>query len=136
MAMRAAVYCRISRDKVGARLGVERQRVDCVELAERRDLTVVETFTDNDVSAYSGKRRPGYQRMLEGIERGRIDVVLAWHPDRLHRSPKELEAYIDVCSVRNVATHCVRAGEVDLSTANGRMVARIAGAVARHESEQ
>ncbi|MDT7743539.1 MAG: site-specific recombinase, partial [Actinomycetota bacterium] len=39
MAPRAAVYCRISRDKVGAGLGVERQRADCVELAKRLGAT-------------------------------------------------------------------------------------------------
>jgi DNA invertase Pin-like site-specific DNA recombinase len=62
--------------------------------------------------------------------------VLAWHTDRLHRSPKELETYIDLCEPRGVVTRTVRAGELDLATASGRMVARQLGAVARYESEQ
>jgi len=133
--VRAASYGRISKDKVGAGLGVERQEADCRELAARLGWTVVEPFCDNDLSAYSGKRRPRYQAMLDAIRAGRIDAVLAWHTDRLHRSPVELETYITVCQPREVPTHCVKAGVLDLSTASGRMTARIIGAVARHESE-
>ncbi|PZS15341.1 MAG: recombinase family protein [Pseudonocardiales bacterium] len=132
---RAAVYCRISKDRVGAGLGVERQEADCRELAARLGWTVVEVFPDNDLSAFTGKRRPSYRRMLDAIRDGRVDAVLAWHTDRLHRSPVELEEYISACQPGEVPTHCVTAGVLDLSTASGRMTARITGAVARHESE-
>src|SRR4051812_26088343 len=94
MPSRAAVYCRISDDRTGRALGVERQRIDCEQLATARGLTVVARFTDNDMSAYSGKPRPGYLAMLNAIDAGALDVVLAWHPDRLHRSPVELEGFI------------------------------------------
>jgi site-specific DNA recombinase len=132
---RAAIYCRISKDKTGGGLGVERQEADCRELAARLGWTVVETFVDNDISAYSGKVRKRYRAMLDAIRSGRVDAVLAWHTDRLHRSPRELEEYIAVCEPRSVPTHCAKAGVLDLSTASGRMTARITGAVARGESE-
>jgi len=135
MMTRAAVYARISKDKVGAGLGVERQQADCRALAERLGWPVVEVFTDNDLSAYSGKRRPRYRAMLEAIRAGRVDAVIAWHNDRLHRSPTELEEYIVACEPRSVPTHCVKAGPLDLTTANGRMTARITGAVTRGEVE-
>ena len=96
---------------------------------------MVEVFTDNDLSAYSGKRRPRYRAMLEAIRAGRVDAVIAWHNDRLHRSPTELEEYIVACEPRSVPTHCVKAGPLDLTTANGRMTARITGAVTRGEVE-
>jgi site-specific DNA recombinase len=131
---RAAIYCRISQDRIGAGLGVDRQEQDCRALAAARGWTVVEVYVDNDTSAYSRRARPGYERMLAAIDAGRIDAVLAWHADRLHRSPVELERYID--ATQHAPTHTVRAGELDLSTASGRMTARIVGAVARHESEQ
>ncbi|MGC1732681.1 MAG: recombinase family protein, partial [Pseudonocardiaceae bacterium] len=135
MSRSAAIYCRISRDRVGAGLGVDRQRTDCQELAARLDWSVVAVHTDNDLSAYNGKRRPGYQALLEDLRNGRANAVLAWHTDRLHRSPVELETYIGVCEAGGVPTHCVKAGPLDLSTASGRMTARITGAVARHEVE-
>jgi len=73
--------------------------------------------------------------MLDAIRAGRVDAVIAWHHDRLHRSPVELEEYISACEPRSVPTHCVKAGELDLTTASGRMTARITGAVARGEVE-
>lgn len=133
--MRAAIYVRISRDRVGAGLGVERQEQDCRELAAQLGHTVTEVYADNDLSAYSGKPRPAYRRLLADIAAGRTDVVLAWHTDRLHRSPSELEEYIAICDARRVPTHTAKAGVLDLATPSGRLVARQLGAVARYEVE-
>lgn len=133
---RAVIYARISLDRTGAGLGVERQRDDCARLVADRGWTLVDTLTDNDISAYSGKARPGYQDLLQTMRSGSVDVVVAWHTDRLHRNPVELEEYISVSELSGVSTVTARAGELDLSTAAGRMVARMLGAAARHESEQ
>lgn len=133
--MRVVIYCRISKDRVGAGLGVERQERLCRELTKSNGWDVVAVITDNDLSAYSGKRRPGYRAVLDGIAAGKFDGVVCWHNDRLHRSPTELEEYITVCQPRDVPTYTVQAGTLDLSTASGRMMARISGAVARQEVE-
>jgi site-specific DNA recombinase len=131
-----AVYVRISRDLAGERMGVTRQLEDCRSLAHELGWTVAEVYEDNDISAFSGRARPGYKRMLADVEAGLRDGVIAWHTDRLHRSPVELEDYIRICELHNVETRTVRAGLLDLSNANGRAVARIHGALARAESEK
>jgi DNA invertase Pin-like site-specific DNA recombinase len=113
---------------------VDRQIADCRDLAERKGWTVVELYEDNDLSAYSGKRRPAYERMLADIKAGQLDAVLAWHLDRLHRQPKELETFIEVCGAASLALATVT-GEVDLSTSDGLFTARIQGAVARKSSD-
>ncbi|MES9519756.1 recombinase family protein [Streptomyces capoamus] len=138
--VRCYIYARISQDRTGAHLGTERQIEDCHALAERLSTPevkyeVVKVFEDNDLSAYSGKPRKDYLEMLQGLEEGDATVVLAWHTDRLHRSPTELEEYIALSERRSVLTHTVQAGLIDLSTPHGRMTARILGAVARQESE-
>jgi site-specific DNA recombinase len=107
---RAVIYCRISQDRTGAGLGVDRQREDCEALAERNGWDVVEVYVDNDVSAFSGKKRPDYRRCSPTSTRARATVVIAWHTDRLHRSPTELEEYIDLSERRGVSTHTVQAG--------------------------
>jgi site-specific DNA recombinase len=135
MQARAGIYVRISQDREGAGLGVERQAQDCQQLAESLGWTVGQIYTDNDVSAYSGKKRPAYTALLADLEDGAIGGVIAWHPDRLHRSPTELEHYIDLAERRSVETHTVQAGRWDLSTPSGRAVARTLGAWARYESE-
>ncbi|MER6112395.1 recombinase family protein [Streptomyces hirsutus] len=138
--VRCYIYARISQDRTGAHLGTERQIEDCHALAKRLSTPevvyeVVKVFEDNDLSAYSGKPRKDYLEMLQGLEDGDATVVLAWHTDRLHRSPTELEEYIALSERRSVLTHTVQAGLIDLSTPHGRMTARILGAVARQESE-
>lgn len=131
----ALVYCRISRDRDLTGLGVERQEKAARELAERRGLEVEAVLVDNDTSAYSGKRRPEYERLLERIAQGSVDAVIAWDPDRLHRSPKELERFIDYIEANATEIMFCTAGPLDLSTPAGRMIARQLGAVARYESE-
>ena len=130
-----AVYCRISDDKTGAGLGVARQEETCRELAARLGWDVGRVYVDNDISAYRRKRRPQYMEMLGAIKRGEVDGLIAWHNDRLHRNPRELEDFIDLVEAAGIPVQTVSAGEYDLTTASGRMTARIIGAVARGESE-
>jgi len=132
MTTRAAVYARISQDRDGNQLGVTRQREDCQAYAARRGWTVTEVYIDNDVSASSGKRRPAYSRMLVDVEAGKLDAVVVWALDRLHRRPIELERFIDLADRHRLALGSV-GGDVDLSTSGGKLHARIMGDVARHE---
>lgn len=131
----AYIYCRISQDRTGEGLGVDRQERDCRQLAEKLGYDVARLFVDNDVSAYSGKKRPSYMEMLALIEKGAVDAVICWDSDRLHRAPRELENYIDACVAGGVTTHAVKTGEIDLSTASGQAIARTLGAWARYESD-
>jgi hypothetical protein len=64
-----------------------------------------------------------------------IDGLLVYDLDRLHRQPRELEEFIDLCErlrLRNVASV---SGEIDLTTPDGQFQARILGAVAKKESD-
>lgn len=128
------MYVRISQDREGAGLGVHRQEEDCRALAERKGWNVAEVYVDNDVSAYSGKPRPAWQRLLADVEAGTIGAVVCWHVDRLTRSPRELEDVIAHAERHGLDLATV-SGDVDLATPTGRMVARMLGAAARHEGE-
>jgi DNA invertase Pin-like site-specific DNA recombinase len=132
--MRAAVYLRQSRDQNGTGLAVGRQRQDCLELCRGRGWEASE-YLDNDISAYSGKRRPEYERMLADIEARKLHAVVCWDLDRLHRRPIELEHFMELADRHRLALATV-SGDTDLSTDNGRLFARIKGAVARAEGER
>jgi site-specific DNA recombinase len=134
-ARRAIIYVRLSEDREGAGLAVDRQEQDCRQLAASLGWPIVAVRSDNDISASTGKPRPDYDALLEDLEAGRGNAVLAWHTDRVHRTPVELEHYIDVCEPRNIPTVTVKAGALDLTTPSGRMVARLLGATARYEIE-
>lgn len=134
--MRTGIYVRISDDKAGGGLGVARQESDCREfVTDPNAWTTVEVYVDNDRSAYSGKPRPAYRRMLADADAGKLAAIVAWHTDRLHRSPAELEEFIDIVERHSITIQTVKAGVMDLATPAGRMAARMFGAVARYESE-
>ncbi|HEV8652304.1 MAG TPA: recombinase family protein, partial [Actinomycetes bacterium] len=135
----AGVYARISyvrqADGTPERLGVERQVPPCRELARRQGWTVAEpVYEDNDLSAYSGKRRPGYEQLLADAKAGRIKVIVAWHADRLTRQPTENEALIALAERYGIQLATVT-GEHDLATPSGRLHFRMLGSIARYESE-
>lgn len=134
--MPTALYCRISRDDLGDGLGVHRQEQDCRALAARHGSSQVTVYVDNDVSAFSGRVRPAYQRLLEDIVSGHVTAVLAWAPERLHRSPRELEDFLELIERTGTTVETVKAGAWDVSTSHGRLVARMLGAVSRAESER
>src|SRR4051794_36815060 len=118
-AVQVALYARISRDADGEGLGVARQLEDCRALAERRGWGLVDEYVDNDISAYSGKSRPQYKRLLEDIRAGRVDIVVAWAPERLHRSPRELEDFLELIETCGIGVETVKAGVWDVSTSHG-----------------
>src|SRR5258705_10600164 len=106
-AVRAGIYARISSDREGDGLGVARQIEDCERLAERKGWRVVDQYVDDDVSAWSGRKRPQYVRSLEDLEAGTITGLLVYDLDRLHRQPSELESFIEMCArlrLTNVAS--------------------------------
>lgn len=131
----AALYARISSDIEGAGLGVARQLEDCRRLARDLGWVVAEEYVDNDLSAYSGKTRPSYERMLADLADGARDGVVVYHTDRLTRRPIELEQFVNVltaASVRDV--RFVAGGDLDVANGDGLLVARMMSAVAANES--
>src|SRR4051794_24872107 len=76
--VRAGVYARISADREGDRLGVSRQLADCAGLAQRKGWQVADQYVDDDVSAWSGKTRPEYRRLLDDVRAGALDAVIVW----------------------------------------------------------
>jgi len=114
---------------------VSRQVEDCEQLVERQGWAVEERYVDDDVSAYSGKPRPAYRRLLDDLRGGCLDAVVVWDLDRLHRQPRELEEFFDLCKTAGVSKLASVSGDVDLSTHDGQFLARILGAVAKKESD-
>jgi DNA invertase Pin-like site-specific DNA recombinase len=137
----AAVYCRISDDRDGKGLGVERQRADCLALCARNGWTVAadNVYVDNDISASSGKVRPQYRDMMAAVALGEVDAVVSYAPDRLHRNIDEQEAFISAVRARGrrvVIVETVAAGVLDVHGADGRGMTRVRGAFSVMESEK
>lgn len=132
--MRALLYARQSEDRSGEEWGVTRQLDEDRLYVAARGWTTVDEIVDNDISAYSGKPRPGFERMMRMVENGEADVIVAKHMDRLLRRLKELEATLERCEGK--AFIVTTADGVDTSTEGGRLIARILCSVAQGEVER
>jgi DNA invertase Pin-like site-specific DNA recombinase len=126
--MDAAIYTRVSLDRTGEALAVARQEQKCRELADHLGLDVVAVYSDNDISATSGKVRPGFEAMLDA----QPEAIIAWHQDRLLRLTSDLERVIAL----NVPVYTVTAGTLDLTTPAGQAVARTVAAWSQYEGQQ
>ena len=98
--MKALIYTRISKDKLGDGHGVANQLADLEKRAEARGWTVVYRLSDNDIGVTrkdptaAGRHRPGYEEALRLVDAGAVDVVFCWKWDRFIREPLDLEYLI------------------------------------------
>jgi DNA invertase Pin-like site-specific DNA recombinase len=129
-------YTRISADKTGAAAGVESQHEENTEFADELGITLERTYTDNDLSAFSGVERPEYERLLADIAAGLIASVMVWHANRLHRSSEEVTRFIKLARAHKVKLYSVSKGEAyNLEKASGRKQLRDDTSEAEYESE-
>ena len=133
--MDVVVYTRISLDRFGDASAVERQREDALKLVELRGWNLIAEYQDNDISAAGKKDRPGFNRLIESINTGTVDAVVAWSFDRLARNRRDELLLIEACQSHSVTLALVRGSDIDMSTPAGRMVADIMATTARHEIE-
>lgn len=134
---RAALYVRISLDREGKALGVDRQEQACRELCAREGYEVAEVYRDNDVSAsrYAQKRRPQYEAMLAAARGGQVDVLVAYSSSRFTRRLRDALDLIDLAESGRVQIRTVVSGRFDLATATGRAMAKVTATFDELESE-
>lgn len=123
----AAIYCRISDDREGERLGVERQEEDCRAYASRHNLNVIDVFIDDDIGAsdYTSKKRERvkYNEMLRRARAGEFKTIISYTNSRLTRRLREYLDLIDLYTTHGVVIRTLNSGEHDLATADGRAAA-------------
>jgi site-specific DNA recombinase len=127
----AAIYVRISHDPQGERIGVERQLADCQALVGND----AQVYEDNDTSAYQARRRPAYRRLLQDVRDRRVSSVVAYNLDRLVRHPVDLEDLLEAADSAGLRQVRTAQGDLDLSTHDGQLQARILAAVAKKASD-
>jgi site-specific DNA recombinase len=133
----AISYARASMDRTGEELSVDRQRTDQRKLVRQRDARLGAEITDNDVSANGRRKRPGFEQVLQIVREGGADVIVATDMSRLTRGKSQDEArLLELGLETGLKLWFVRAPDLDLSSAAGRLTASILIAAARHEIEQ
>lgn len=134
---RAALYARVSTEEQamhGVSLDAQKERL--LQYAKDNDLTVVDLYVDEGISARKRyTRRPQFLRMLEDVKQGKIDVVLFIKLDRWFRNIAdyyEVQTILDKYKVQWIATE----EDYDTTTANGRLALNIKLAIAQDESDR
>jgi len=133
--VRTVIYVRQSLDRDGRGAAVDRQLSECRTLAKRHKLKVASEYVDNDVSASKGTR-PAFTQLLAAIKRGEVSTILVWHTDRLYRRVRDLVDIVEMAEKHALKIMTVKAGDLDLATPAGRMLAGMLGHAARYEVEQ
>lgn len=116
---------------------MERQAEDCEALITQRGWSHVVTHSDNSISAAGKHRRPGFDALIAQVQRGELDVIVAWAWDRLSRNRRDEVRLIEACKEHTVSITLVRgAGDLDMSSAVGRGIGEIMATLGRMENEQ
>jgi len=116
------IYLRISD---GDDLPIKRQETDARALCKRLGWSVATVYADVSISAFKDVVRPDWERMLADLKSGAIDGVVSYDWDRIARKPKDLERLIDRYDARPLVFATVTQSDVDLSTPDGRFIARL-----------
>jgi DNA invertase Pin-like site-specific DNA recombinase len=133
-----AIYARESHDKAGDGHNVADQVKSGQAFAVARcggEVPPSLAFTDNDISAFTGRHRPGYERLMAAVRRGEVSVIIVFHTSRLWRNRRERAEGIEILKAHGVAVLAVRGPSLDMSTAYGRGMAGLLGEFDTMESE-
>jgi DNA invertase Pin-like site-specific DNA recombinase len=124
-----AVYARVSTADKGQ--DPEMQLRELREYCERRGWKIADEYVDTGVSG-SKDSRPALNRLMADTHRRRFDSVLVWKIDRFGRSLKHLVNALADLDAYRVAFVSLK-DNLDLSTASGRLMFQIIGAMAEFE---
>jgi len=145
---KAVGYARVStseQSSEGHSLGAQRDAIEAE--CRRRGWQCVSVETDV-ASGKSTEKRPGLQRVLTALRDGTADVLVTVRLDRLSRSLAFLAGLLEECSrgrIRTVGAGRTRrrlppwqlvildANGIDMTSAQGELLANVLGAVARME---
>ena len=108
--LRTALYCRLSKDDMlqGDSESIKTQKAMLTQYAKEHGFLIVEVYVDDGWSGLNFQR-PDFNRMLDDIEAGKIDVVITKDLSRLGRDHLKVghftEIYFPMKNVRYIAVN-------------------------------
>ena len=130
------IYIRVSSERQVKGYSLDGQKHYLAECAERRGMTVLDTYVEEGKSGKSIEGRTEFQRMLDDIQSGKVhtDYVLVFKLSRFGRNARDVLNSLEFIMKYGVHLMCVEDG-LDSSTSMGKMMITILGAVAELERE-
>ena len=111
------------------------QHVEIKSKLQEEGWIIVDRYVDEGKSAKNTKGRPEYLRMLQDIEKERINTIICTALSRISRSTRDLLDMVDYFRARQVDFICLKE-DFDTTTAQGKCFLTIMGALNEFEREQ
>lgn len=132
---RAVAYVRVSTSKQADKgISLEAQCAKVAAYADLYELDVIEVVEDAAQSAKS-LDRPGLQRCLELLRKGKADALLVVKLDRLTRSVSDLGKLVEKYFAPGKAALLSVGEQIDTRSAAGRLVLNVLASVSQWERE-
>ncbi len=132
----AAIYCRVStEDQAREGYSLPEQQEKLKDLCKYRDYNIYGIYEDAGISGKDMEHRPQFQKMLESVKDGKVNVIVAYKLDRLTRSVRDLEILISELEKYNCSLECAM-DDINTSTANGRFFVRMLTVLSQLEIER
>ena len=97
--------------------------------------TIVDYYTDADISAKTGNYRPEFERLKEDIKNKKINTIVALKLDGITRSIYDWKKLMTFLDENNACLDCAN-DEINTTNANGKMVSRLLMSVSQNEIER
>lgn len=133
---KCGLYMRVSTEdqaREGFSLPEQKERLET--FCRFKCYEIVDYYQDAGISAKTGNYRPEFERLKEDIKSKKINTIISLKLDRITRSIYDWENLITFLDENEAYLDCAN-DEVNTTTANGKMVARLLMSVSQNEIER
>ena len=133
---KAGLYMRVStEDQAREGFSLQEQKERLESFCKFKGYEIVDYYTDAGISAKTGNFRPEFERLKEDIKNKRINTLVALKLDRITRSIRDWEDILNFLDENDAYLDCAN-DEINTTTANGKMLARLLMSVSQNEIER
>ena len=133
---KCGLYMRVSTEdqaREGFSLPEQKERLET--FGRFKCYEIVDYYQDAGISAKTGNYRPEFERLKEDIKSKKINTIISLKLDRITRIIYDWENLITFLDENEAYLDCAN-DEVNTTTANGKMVARLLMSVSQNEIER
>ena len=133
---KCGLYMRVSTEdqaREGFSLPEQKERLEA--FCKFKGYEIIDYYQDAGISAKTGNYRPEFERLKDDIKSKKINTIVSLKLDRITRSVYDWEDLITFLDKNNAYIDCVN-DDINTTTANGKMVARLLMSVSQNEIER
>ena len=132
----AGLYIRVStEDQAREGFSLPEQEKRLRALCELKGYDIYKLYKDAGISAKTGNTRPAFEELLQDIREKKCNTIVVLKLDRLTRSVYDMEFIMKFLEENNAYLDCAN-DDINTTSANGRMVARLLTTVSQNEIER